>query len=329
MNPRTPKHLPVVAVNFLYEGSHLALGGCSLAVYLVCSAIASSPRKWCRFELTPAQLVTATGYSLNSVKTAIKKLQAEGYIIPFGEIFELGSPRDSLGYKHPLVAGKKQSLRAVLFHNRIPYLQLPEELLQQLPRMSAVELQATVVMLELTSYPRSLETTATEWARAANITNTRDLYAVTENMTWCCEIEQTGRNFYVRRTDRDTREERLDKAMERQSAKNHAPERPYTTTILLEWLESLGVRSLPGCSNSDLQIFCPACMGIKPSLSIDITQGPYGIFYCHNCRFGKRMIVLHLLDKLNIPKKIYMGKLKEIAARHEHGERNTDDHLRP
>jgi len=322
MNSRTPEQLPVVAVNFIFQQSQLVLGGCQLAVYLVCSAHASSRSSWCRFELTPAQLVTATGYSLNSVKAAIQNLLARGYILRLGadDFYELSSPRDAMGYGHPLTAGRRLTLRTVLMHTHIPYLQLPTELFTQLPRMSAVELQATVVMLQLTAYSRSTTIKAAAWAKQANIANTRDLLAVMDKMEWCMNIYQQGtsRLFTIYRTDRDTREERADKEMEREIAKNDAPEqeRPYTTAVLLEWLEALNVHSQPGCDNSDLRIFCPFCNSLKPSLSINLDKGTHGLFWCHSCRVGRHKVLFHLLDQLNIPKQTYTDKLNEIAARY-------------
>jgi hypothetical protein len=325
MKVRVPKPLnvkaPVVTVNFIFlpDKSRLTLVGCQLATYLVCSAVASSPRSKCEFELTSEQLATATGYSSRHINRALQKLEDTGYIIkksPYLPMYELGSP-NIIGVKRALAGDKKATLRTVLIYNRMAYLQLPLELFTQLPRMSNVELQATIVMLQRTAYSRSLTTTAAEWARQANIANTRDLYAVVEKMAWCSDIEQVGRNFYIQRTDPDRRKERLDREMAREIAKNHAPEkeRPYTSEVLFEWLTALGVRSLPGCANSDLRIFCPSCRELKPSLSINLEKGDLGVFYCHSCGFGKHMVVPHLLDKLNIPRKTYKNKLKEISAR--------------
>ena len=225
-------------------------------------------------------------------------------------MYELGSPKH-LGVKVPLASDKDVTLRAVLHFNHMPYLQIPLEFFRRLPAMSSVELQATIALLEMTWFERSISVKAASWARRANIANTRDLCAVVEKMGWCWEIERIGRNFWVNRTDRDIREERLDRAMEREIAKVQAPERPYTSEVLAEWLAALGIRGEGG--NSDLRIQCPSCRGIKPTLSINLDVGTYGVFYCHNCRFGKRKIVPHLLDRLGIPRRAYKATLKTIS----------------
>lgn len=72
---------------------------------------------------------------------------------------------------------------------------------------------------------------------------------------------------------------------------------------------------LPRGDNSDLRIFCPSSLGLKPSLKINLDKGDLGVSYCHSWGFGKHMVVPHLLDKLNIPRKTYKSKLKEIGER--------------
>jgi DNA-binding Lrp family transcriptional regulator len=304
----------VVAVDFIFQNdrSKLALVGCELATYLVCSAAASGRRSSCRFELTSQQLATATGYTVRQINRTIHKLQDSGHIIrisPYVPMYELGSPK-IVGVKVALADGKDVTLRTVLHFNRMPYLQLPLEFFSRLPGMSSVELQATIALLEMTWLKRSISIKAASWARRANIANTRDLCAVLDKMGWCWDIEQIGRDFWIHRTDRDRREEQLDRAMERAIEKNHAPERPYTSEVLGEWLAALGVKGEGG--NSDLRIQCPKCRGIRPSLSINLDVGMYGVFYCHVCGFGKKKVILHLLDKLDIPRKIYRSKLREI-----------------
>jgi|SRR5579864_690893 len=312
---------PVVAVEFIFgaDRSKLALAGCELATYLVCSAAASGRRSRCRFELTSQQLASATGYSLRQTNRTIQKLQDTGHIIkisPYLPSYELGSPRLA-GVKVALANGKDVTLRTVLHFNRMPYLLLPLEFFRRLPEMSSVELQATIVLLEMTWVKRSLSIKAASWAKQANIANTRDLCAVVEKMGWSWDIEQIGRNFRIERTDPDTREERADREMEREIAKQHAlgKERTYTSEILSEWLTALGIHGSGG--NSDLRIQCPNCGGIRPCLSINLNVGMYGVFYCHDCGFGKQKIIPHLLDRLGIPRKTYKDRLKEINESHQ------------
>jgi len=50
-------------------------------------------------------------------------------------------------------------------------------------------------------------------------------------------------------------------------------------------------------------------------LKINLDKGDLGVSYCHSWGFGKHMVVPHLLDKLNIPRKTYKSKLKEIGER--------------
>jgi hypothetical protein len=229
-------------------------------------------------------------------------------------MYELGSPMLP-GVKIALADGKDVTLRTVLHFHRMPYLQLPLEFFGRLPGMSKVELQATIVLLEMTWFTRSLSIKAASWARQANIANTRDLREVVEKMGWCWNVEQVGRTFFIERTDPDTREERLNREMEREIARNHAPEnkRPYTPEMLSEWLTVLGIHGEGG--NSDMRVQCPNCRGFRPSLSINLDVGTYGVFYCHDCGFGKQKILPHLLDRLGIPKKTYKNKLKEISDR--------------
>ena len=310
---------PAVAVDFIFKAdrSKLALVGCELATYLVCSAAASGPRSRCRFELTSHQLATATGYGVRHINRTIQKLLDTGHIIkisPYLPMYELGSPIVR-GVKVALAGDKKVTLRTVLHFNRMPYLELPLEFFARLPNMSGVELQATIVLLEMTwtTSKRSFSIKAASWARQAKIANTRDLCKVVEKMEWCWNIEQIGGTFWIDRTDRDRREERLDREMEREIAKQHAlgKQRPYTSEILREWLAVLGIQGDGG--NSDLRIQCPKCRGIRPSLSINLNMGTYGVFFCHDCGFGKQKIVLHLLDELGIPRKTCKNKLKEIS----------------
>lgn len=326
MNARTPETLdlqaPAVAVDFIFATgkSKLALRGCELATYLVCSAVASEPRSRCRFELTSQQLATATGYGLRQIDRVILKLQASGHIIrisPYIPLYELGSPTLP-GVKVALANGKEVTLRRVLHFNRMPYLLLPLEFFHRLPDMSSVELQATIVLLEMTWITRSLSVKAASWARQAKIANTRDLCEVVEKMGWCWNIEQIGRTFFIERIDRDIREERLDREMEREIVKQHAlgkERRPYSSEILSEWLTALGIHGSGG--NSDLRIQCPDCGGIRPCLSINLNVGMYGVFYCHDCGFGKQKVIPHLLDRLGIPRKTYKDRLKEISESHQ------------
>jgi hypothetical protein len=324
MNTRTPKPLkldaPAVAIDFIFKAdrSKLALVGCELATYLVCSAVASGRRSKCTFELIPQQLAKATGYSLRQTNRAIHKLQDTGHILkiaPYLPIYELGNPF-VVGVKQRLADGIAVTLRTLLHFKHRPYLVLPHELFLRLPTMSSVELQASIVLLEMTWFTRSITVKAASWARQANIANTRELHAVVEKMTWCWDIEQVGRNFFIQRTDADIREERLDRAMMREIAKNHASEketRPYTSETLRQWLTVLGVQGEGG--NTDMRIRCPNCEGILPSLSINLELGTYGVLFCHSCGFGKNKITLHLLDILGIPRKISKTRLKEISDR--------------
>lgn len=327
MKTKTPKplklNLPIVAVNFIFKADRatLTLFGCQLATYLVCSAVASSPRSKCRFVIARQQLVTATGYCPRQINRAIQYLLDKGYILRLGvgdhPLYELGSPNIG-GLKHSLAGDKVVTLRTVLMYNHMPYLQLPKDFFTQLPRMTSVELQATIVMLEKTAYSRSLRIKAAEWAKQANIANTRDLCAVIGNMNWCAEIEQIGRTVYIERIDADRREERADRAMLKAIADNHAldPPRPYSRVVLAEWLTALGLQTSPGNGEDDLEMFCPECNNVKrPTLSINLDKGDFGVFYCKACRFGKGKVVLHLLDKLNILRKTYMNKLREISER--------------
>ena len=145
MNSRTPEPDPIVPVDYIFQTARtrarrtdpelenqLSLVGSQLAVYLVCSASASTRESRCKFTLSKQQLAAATGHSTRQVQRTLKQLQASSHIYGNPPTFQLGQPSRYL--KQPLT-DKNVTLCTYLTHSRRPYLKLPLGLFSRLPQM--------------------------------------------------------------------------------------------------------------------------------------------------------------------------------------------------
>jgi hypothetical protein len=307
----------------------LLLNGCDLACYLICSGLSNIRSSGCMFILPAGRLAEMTGYSLRQSKSSLSRLQKSGHILKryndklgTENQYELGVPIT----RQPLAdRGSKTSLKTVLMKNQMAYLQIPMALLERLPTMSGVELQATIALLQMTYKKPEQRINARSWADRANIANVRDLHAATASMDWIAEVEHVPRAADIRVSMKnpvtgallsDEGETRDDAEMEAAIAERHAEgkevPRRYSSAVLTEWIKHF-IQVCYEDSNGELLTFCPSCkFKGRPSLAISISRGEYGIFYCHQCAYGRKKHIPHLLEALGIDKKKALDKLEEI-----------------
>ena len=311
---------------------HLLLNGSDLACYLICSGLSNIRLSGCIFTLPAEQLAGLTGYSLRQSKSSLSRLRKSGHILKryndklgTDNQYELGSPTTH----QPLADGeRKTSLKTVLMTKKMPYLQVPMALLEHLPQMSGVELQATIALLQMTYKKPEQWINARSWAKRANIANVRDLHSASASMDWIAEIEHRPRaseilvkmkNPVTGKLLTDEAEARSDAEMEaliadRKAEGKEVPRR-YSSAVLAEWIRHF-VRVSYEDNNGELLIFCPSCQFKgRPSLGINVSMGDYGIFFCHRCDFGKKKHIPHLLEALGIDKNEAFDKLEELNAR--------------
>jgi len=266
---------------------HLLLNGSDLACYLICSGLASIRSSGCMFTLPAGQLAGLTGYSLRQSKSSLSRLQKSGHILKLysdrlgiENEYQLGCPTTH----QPLAdGGRKTSLKTVLMMKRMPYLQVPIALLEHLPKMTRVELQATVALLQMTYKKPEQRINARSWAERANIANVRDLHSATASMDWIAEIEHRPRatEIFVSMKNpitgallTDEAEVRDDAEMRAAIAARHADvqevPRRYSSDVLRQWITDL-VHVCHEDNNGELFIFCPSCrfMG-RPTLAISV-----------------------------------------------------------
>ena len=330
MNPLTTESQDdfVIAVSYCYhrttykpeiEREHLSLNGATLATYLICSSLACIRSSGCRFTLTAELVSKMTGYSVRQARRALISLQETTHIVRIGVdgLYELGCPVT----KTVLAAGKKFGLRTLLATRQLAYLKIPRSLLDRLPGMSGVALQATIALLQATWNTPKLTFDASEWAERANISNTRDLYKIIESLDWLAEIERSKKSISISMKNPvtgkllvDEEYERAEREMADRIAERVDPKLPYTPEVLKAWISSLIPISYEH-DGGEMRIHCPVCRNALPTLSISPNIGEYGVFHCIRCGYGKHKHVPHLLDELGLDAADYFKKLEQINER--------------
>jgi len=315
-----------------YAEEQLQLTGCDLATYLICSDLASGRKSGLIFELSAERVATKTGYSLRQSKSSLSRLQASKHIrklpserLGAANFYQVCSPVTG----QPLAEGVQSGLKLVLVRLGMKYLQVPKTLLDHLPTMSGVELQAVVTLLKMTYKKPEQKINAHTWALKAKVANVRDLHAATASMGWIAEIRHEPRatDIFVSMKNpvtgallADEADARLDAEMKADFAKFHAEEkeipRPYSSHELARWIRELNLSICHENDSGELMMFCPSCghRG-RPTLAINLEKGDYGIFYCHRCEFGRKKHLPHLLDTLGIDRKEAFDKLEELAGK--------------
>jgi hypothetical protein len=192
--------------------------------------------------------------------------------------------------------------------------------------MSRVELQATLALLALAWNEPRQQMNIKSWAEVARVANFREIRNVLETMQWIAEIEHAPGSRIVdvnmRNPDtgefiEDEIERRRDRIMEKAIAARHVEAidaqtlRKYSSEVLKKWLKScLSVCYENG--QSELVIVCPECRNKTPSLAVNVYKGDYGVFYCHECGYGRGKYTLHLLAELGHEQAAALRNLEEI-----------------
>jgi hypothetical protein len=194
----------------------------------------------------------------------------------------------------------------VLRNARLIYFSVPKITVARLPELKGPALS---VLLSLVKHAGELHQSEFE----INVQRWREMSGVGHNKTLlvaCIKFEEivevnyrsSGHHATIRLLNPETGREISDEQFENTLITERVRrESPYTRAEREAWFRNQFPDAIT--NGSDLIIHCPRCREIRPNkvrptLRYDAGKGFWGVFYCDECRFGKRSTPVHLLAEI-------------------------------
>jgi hypothetical protein len=305
--------LAVCAIpSFIFSDGKPVLTPAEVSVYTIACMDAEQPKNNCTFTRSLAELQTLTGFSFrNAITDALKGLMEKKFIRLVGEhkpgsqtppIYELLNPQTGEALS---VGGTDRraflSLRSALYHARLSYFNIPQDVVLNMSKKSSAELVLFLCVARCAGkvQERDFEIKAAELRRLSGLAQ-KTFKRVIEHLNRCwLMIGFTAtdcREVFVFLIDPGSKKllttfEREQKNRDEAAIQNRVrPERTHSAGEILAWA-MWALRNdnpKPACGG-DFMFTCPMCRNKKshkPKLSVNPFKGVFGAFHCYECRYN-------------------------------------------
>ncbi len=306
-----------VPVNHIFDrDGNIELSGSDLSSFVYCCLQANRAHSNCTFAAPVKELEPATGYSHAQLERSLKSLQEKNLIKrlpgPRFKIAEYAIATKFTGialaelYADDRDGRRTPSLRTVLRNAKLIYFSVPKITLQQLPALKGPPLAALLSLIKYAGELREPEfaINVQQWRKMSGIACNETLLAACTNFedTVSIYFESGAHHATARLLNPETGREIADEQFEKTLATRQVPvELPYTRAELEAWFKSEFPDAIP--NGSDLIVHCPRCKEVhpnkhRPTLRYDAGKGLWGVFYCDECGYGKRVTPVHLIAEI-------------------------------
>ena len=304
-------------VDYIFDRhGNIALAGCDLSTFVHCCVQANRLHSNCTFAAPIRELEAGTGYSHAQLERSLKKLQ-QGHLIQKMHSFRFESAKYAISskvtgiplaelYGDEMDGRKTPSLRTVLRNAKLIYFTVPKATLKRLAELKGPALAALLSLIKHAGELREPEFSINvqQLRKMSRIACNETLFAAAEAFEDTIQVffESGAHHATVCLLNPETGRDISDEKFENELAKKPVQaESPYTRAELEAWFKSEFPDAIP--NGNDLIIHCHRCREInpnrsRPTLRYDAGKGFWGVFYCDECRYGRRLTPVHLLAEI-------------------------------